>query len=299
MTKVQSPTVKELTHAYGLDASFYGLWLDPYLAYSCGNWDNASDLATAQRAKLDGALDSLALKPGGRFLDVGCGWGSLLRRGSERGYVATGLVPVQSQASHCRDLGHKVFQSTWQEHTATETYDAIASIGAFEHFAARKITSEERTAQYAKFFDWAADRLQPGGRMYLQTICFLLDSLTDLSQLPRPVLMPLVRRMRPVREEWPNSSLPTGLGQIVGAANARFEVVSVRARRHDYARTCQAWLDRLADRRTEAVELVGEDKVRRFENYLNAAAPAFSQGWMTLYQLVLAKRMPIAELGIV
>lgn len=132
--------------------------------------------------------------------------------------------------------------------------------------------------------------------MYLQTICFLVNEIVDFSQLPMNVLMPLVRRLRPVREEWPNSMLPVSLTEILAAADPDFEVVSVRARRHDYARTCSVWLERLAARRTEALELVGDKTVRRFENYLAAAGPAFAQGMMNLYQLVLSKRRTIPEL---
>ena len=296
MSAIQSPTVQELTHAYGLDARFYSLWLDRYRAYSCANWDAASDLDAAQLAKLDAALDTLALPPGGSFLDVGCGWGSLLQRGTERGYRVHGLVPVASQAEFCRQQGYDVRELPWQSVTQTQVYDGIASIGAFEHFAARKTSAEERAAQYRRFFAWSAERLNEGGRMYLQTICFLADSIVDLSRLPKHVLMPIIRRLRPVRQEWPNSMLPVSLTEIITAADPYFEVVSVKARRRDYARTCAVWLERLAARRDEARALVGDKTVQRFESYLAAAGPAFDQGMMNLYQLGLSKRQTISEL---
>ena len=297
MSETLSPSVAELTHAYGLDASFYALWLDRYLAYSCANWDGVTDLDAAQTAKLDAALDALALAPGERFLDVGCGWGSLLRRGQERGYRVTGLVPVASQASYCRQQGYDVHEVPWQDANLTEVYDGIASVGAFEHFAARKASEAERAAQYRRYFAWSAARLRDGGRMYLQTICFLADSIVDFSRLPRHVLMPIIRRLRPVRNEWPNSMLPVSLTEIVSSADPYFEVVAVKARRRDYARTCAAWRRRLLAQRADAVALVGDKTVQRFDDYLAAAGPAFDQGLMNLYQIVFSKRQTIAELA--
>jgi cyclopropane-fatty-acyl-phospholipid synthase len=297
MQPTQSPTVQELTHAYGLDARFYALWLDRYRAYSCANWDGAADLEAAQLAKLDSALDALCLPRGGTFLDVGCGWGSLLQRGAERGYRGQGLVPVASQAAFCRQQGFDVNELPWQSVTSGQVYDGIASIGAFEHFAARKTSPAERSAQYGRFFAWSAQRLPEAGRMYLQTICFLADNIVDFSRLPKHVLMPLIRRLRPVRQEWPNSMLPVNLMEILAAADPYFEVVSVRARRRDYARTCAVWRERIAENRSEALALVGHKTVERFEGYLAAAGPAFEHGMMNLYQIVFSKRQTIAELA--
>jgi hypothetical protein len=126
--------------------------------------------------------------------------------------------------------------------------------------------------------------------MYLQTICFLEESLADPAGLPFELVKPVVRLMRPVRMEWPNSMLPAGLWEILQAAAPRFEVASVRSRREDYARTCQTWLERLRARRTDAVTFVGEATVERFETYLASCAPTFDRGILTLYQIVLNKR---------
>jgi cyclopropane-fatty-acyl-phospholipid synthase len=190
-----------------------------------------------------------------------------------------------------------VTEQSWQSVSDLQVYDGIASIGAFEHFAARKTSAQQRSAQYGHFFAWSAARLAPGSRLYLQTICFLVDQIVDFSRLPKHVLMPLIRRLRPVREEWPNSMLPVSLIEILAAADPYFEVVSVRARRHDYARTCSVWLERLSAQRDEAIELVGDKTVQRFESYLAAAGPAFAQGFMNLYQIVLSKRQRIPELS--
>jgi cyclopropane-fatty-acyl-phospholipid synthase len=284
-----SPSLTQLSHSYGIDAQFFALWLDPYLAYSCGNWDSAGDLAAAQAAKLDAALDGLAVPPGARILDVGCGWGSLLRRGSERGYRMRGLVPVGAQAMYCEARGYDVVAQTWQTYGGEECYDALTSVGAFEHFAAHSASAEQRRAEYRRFFSWSAQRLQQGARMYLQTICFLME--TDLDKVPKELALPLVRTLRPVRKEFPDSTLPASLAEIVDAADPHFEVVTVRSRRQDYARTCMAWHDRLRARRSEGVQLVGEEMVVRFEHYLTAAAEAFSQSFLTLYQLVFSKRV--------
>ena len=299
MQTTTTPTVAELTHAYGLEPRFYALWLDPYLAYSCANWDGARDLAAAQQAKLDAALDALRLPEHGRFLDIGCGWGSLLRRGRERGHHGVGLVPVAGQAAYCREQGFTIHTRTWQEHDDPQRYDAIASIGAFEHFAARRSGQDERRTQYTRFFGYCAQRLPEAGRLYLQTIGFMAESILEPDRLPKAQWLEIARRMHPVRQEWHNSMPPTSLTEILAAADREFEVVSVRARRHDYARTCAEWLARLQQRRDEALALAGEKTVRRFESYLRAAGPAFDQGLTNLYQIVFSKRESLGALSAV
>ena len=171
--------------------------------------------------------------------------------------------------------------------------------GAFEHFAARRAGQDERRAQYTRFFGYCAQRLPEGGRLYLQTIGFMAESILEPDRLPKAQWLEIARRMHPVRQEWHNSMPPTSLTEILAAADREFEVVSVRARRHDYARTCAEWLARLQQRRDEALALAGEKTVRRFESYLGAAGPAFDQGLTNLYQIVFSKRESLGALSAV
>src|SRR5262245_59538019 len=90
---VAGATAGEIEHHYGLPVAFYALWLDPSLTYSCALWaGEEKPLAEAQAAKLRFHLDGIGLQPGQRLLDIGCGWGSLLRlANADYGAHATGL----------------------------------------------------------------------------------------------------------------------------------------------------------------------------------------------------------------
>lgn len=75
--------------------------LDPYMAYPCGYWNDANDLASAQEAKLDLICRKLGLTPGMRLLDIGCGWGSLMKFVAERyGVTCVGLTISREQAEY-------------------------------------------------------------------------------------------------------------------------------------------------------------------------------------------------------
>lgn len=251
------------------------------MAYSCANWDEADSLEEAQIAKLDMVLDWLDLPEGGSFLDIGCGWGSLLKRAGERGFQASGITPIPEQVAWGKDQGFRVEQSLWEDYRSDEVVDAIASIGAFEHFATRGSNREERIERYGAFFASCAPRLRDEGMLFLQTICVLrLDLMRDRKAL---------REQVPALREFPGSMIPQGLGEISEAALPHFEVRRVIGRRADYGRTCRIWLERIQKQRELSVELVGERKVRHFEAYLNSAAMSFEKNWSTLYQLAFRK----------
>ena len=113
-----------------------------------------------------------------RVLDVGCGWGALLRRLVEHAGVseAVGLTLSASQAAWVREHsgpGIEVREESWRDHKPEAPYDAIISIGAFEHFARPGLSPEEKLAAYREFFDFCRGALKDGGRLSLQTIAYV------------------------------------------------------------------------------------------------------------------------------
>jgi cyclopropane-fatty-acyl-phospholipid synthase len=163
-----------IEHHYDVGNEFYRLWLDETMTYSCALWAEGDTLERAQLRKLDHLIEGARAGGADRVLDVGCGWGALLVRLVELHGVkhATGLTLSRAQAEAVAALQDEridVRVENWAEHEPGERYDAIISIGAFEHFARFGMTRRERVAAYRKFFAFCWELLPPGGRLVLQT----------------------------------------------------------------------------------------------------------------------------------
>lgn len=275
---------KAIEHHYDVGNAFYALWLDAGMSYSCAMWPEGqhdTDLEAAQLRKLDHHLSESRALQAKRVLDIGCGWGSLITRLSERNpqlQHAMGLTLSAEQAAHVRALGLPgvdVKIENWLDHEPAEPYDAMISIGAFEHFATLDDTVAEKRAKYRRFFEFARDHLTRHGRLSLQTIAYL-----NLDRSQASAFME--------KQIFPNADLPT-LTDITDAAAGVMEVVRVRNDRLDYARTCEIWAQRLKANRTQAVALVGADTVKRYERYLQLSSLGFFMGKICLLRLTLQR----------
>lgn len=262
---------------YDLGNAFFAVWLDDGMTYSAGLWDGVDGLDAAQRQKLDFHIDWARARGANHVLDVGCGWGSLLERlVREAGArTAVGLTLSAEQASYIqrRNLpGVEIRLESWVDHSTSIPYDAIISIGAFEHFVSPETPPEERVSIYRRFFSSCRSWLKPNGMMSLQTIAYARGRFTGGS----------------IASIFPESDLPR-LDQIVSALDGQFEILELRNDRSDYARTCQSWLTRLSGRRHEAIALVGERTVRHYEAFLAASARGFEAGVFSLLRIRLRR----------
>ncbi len=289
---------------YDVGRDFYALWLDPDLVYSCAMWPDGSpldgDLETAQRTKMSWHAESAHADGAARVLDVGCGWGALARYlVAERDVDhVTGLTLSADQASHVRSSaaaaapgsgrgGIDVRLEDWRDHRPSALYDAIVSVGAFEHFARHDLGRTERRAVYRSFFDTTAGWIKPGGWMSLQTIAY------DDADPEK------VRNFDFLTEEiFPESGLPT-LADVVVAAEPTWRIARLRADPGHYSATLRIWQDRLEANREAATGLVGRSTYRRYARYLRLCRALFDQRACTLYRLSLQRRGAAAspELG--
>ncbi|MGH3379938.1 MAG: class I SAM-dependent methyltransferase [Actinoallomurus sp.] len=270
---------------YDLSNDFYALWLGESTVYSCALWAGPDDdLDTAQFRKLDYFAEGVRAAGTRRVLDVGCGWGALTRRLVTVHDVgrAVGLTLSPSQAEWIGqrpDPRTEVRVENWADHHPAEPYDAIISIGAFEHFAHYGMTPDARLVAYREFFTRCREWLPAGGRLGVQT-----NIKGNNLRLDRETVREMLFIVDAI---FPESVLPA-LDEVIAAATGLFDVVSVRNDPDDYARTCGEWLRRLTANRDRSVELVGEERTADYEHYLSATVKHFQRRHLGLARLVFA-----------
>jgi len=272
-----------IEHHYDVGRDFFQLWLDVRMVYSCALWreDLDDDLDSAQLAKLEWHATAAQVDGAKRVLDVGCGWGAMLRYlVAERqvGHV-TGLTLSSDQFTTTPISEHvEVRLEDWRDHQPPATYDAVVSIGAFEHFARPDLSRAQRRAVYGNFFDRCALWLAEGGRLSLQTIAY-----EDLDPSTGPVSSFFSE------EIFPESVLPQ-LSDVVEAAEGRFRLVAFRNDPDHYEHTLRLWQKRLEANRADASSLVGQETYRQYLRYLRVSRAMFDRRVCTLYRMVFERR---------
>jgi cyclopropane-fatty-acyl-phospholipid synthase len=268
-----------IRHHYDIGNDFWRLMLGPTFTYSAALFARPDeDLETAQNRKIDWHLTSAGVDQATSVLEVGCGWGTILRRLAEKPAIerVVGLTLSDAQAEYLASLrlpNVEIRVENWAVHQPEAPYDSIISIGAFEHFAKAEESSEEKLSVYRDFFERCHRWLSPSGSMSLQTIAYgnmKRDQASDFMN----------------KEIYPDSDLPF-LAEVVAAVDGLFEVVAVRNDRLDYARSYDGWGANLRRRRDEAVSMVGEEQVRRFERFFKLGSIGFRMGKLGLLRFTL------------
>jgi cyclopropane-fatty-acyl-phospholipid synthase len=277
-------SARSIQHHYDVSNEFYRLWLDPSMTYSCALWEPGDTLEMAQLRKLDHMLEGAQARPGVRLLDIGCGWGSLMRRAADHFAVreCVGLTLSQAQVDFVAAWGlpHCAARlEAWRDHEPSEPYDAIVSIGAIEHFARLGLRRAERVEIYRDFFKRCHAMTTPGAGLSLQTIVWG-DVVPDAATIADLFFIS--------QEIFPESEFPR-LAELIHAGERRFEVVAVHNHRRQYSRTLREWARRLREGRTAAVDLVGEEMVARYERYLSVSYGLFDRGNINLVRLHLRR----------
>jgi len=283
----------EIEYHYDINTDFFAAFLDTkYRVYSCGVWKRAATLEEAQQDKLDRICRFAGVTRRHRVLDVGCGWGGLMRRAVER-FSAASAHGLTLSCDQFRYLREQSFPRTtvelrgWSEtQFPAGAFDAIASIGAFEHFASRQDRAAGRQrAVYRRFFEWCSDVSAPDAAVGLQTIV----------TARQPAQLSEVRDTRFLLQEvFPGSALPT-ISDIQAAVQDLYEISDARRIGGDYARTLAEWRQRLEREQRWLRERFGDRLVEHYRSYFMAAERSFQSGVVDLVQLSLRKVRPARQ----
>ncbi|WP_121256469.1 class I SAM-dependent methyltransferase [Nocardioides ferulae] len=262
-----------IQHHYDVSNRFYERVLGPSMTYTCAVYpERDASLEEAQAEKYDLICRKLDLRPGQRLLDVGCGWGGMVRHAAKHyGVRALGVTLSREQASWAKEaidvegLGNlaEVRHSDYREVLETG-FDAISSIGLTEHIGVR---------QYPAYFGFLRDHLKPGGRL-----------------LNHCITRPHNRRHETGafidRYVFPDGEL-IGSGTIVTAAqDAGFEVMHTENLRQHYALTLAAWCRNLVEHWDDCVAEVGEGTARVWGLYMAGSRVAFERNEIQLHHVL-------------
>jgi cyclopropane-fatty-acyl-phospholipid synthase len=242
---------RDLEFTYSLIDRIFRLSLGELADFSGAKYDGdfSMSLEQAQRRKHDYVAEQIGIGPGRRMLDLGCGWGPLLAYARERGAEGVGVTLSSAQAAACRrhGLDARIEDARNVDRDGFGEFDAIASLGAFEHFCSPDDYSAGRQDQvYADLFENIAGMLPDGGRLYLQTMVWGRNMIPvdeiDI-EAPRDSDAWYLALMG---HQFPGSFLPFGHEQVVRCAEPRFKLVSAVSGRLDYIETIKQWRARFA-----------------------------------------------------
>ena len=279
-----------IEHHYDVSNDFYRLWLDPAMVYSCAYFPTGTEtLDAAQNAKLDHILTKLMIKPGERLLDIGCGWGALVMRAAQKyGARAVGVTLSKNQyalACECvaqAGLGARVeirLQDYRDLDAGDGQFDKITSVGMFEHVGLKHLP-----AYFAKIHSL----LKNGGLVLNHGI-----TSTD----PGSGASPLGAAKFIDKYVFPHGELPHISLALKDMQGAGLEALDVECLRRHYARTLTLWSENY-EARSEAIRaLVDETTFRVWRVYLAGCAHAFTQNWVSLYQVLACKEGTNEELN--
>jgi cyclopropane-fatty-acyl-phospholipid synthase len=267
---------------YDVPSDFYQTWLDRQMVYSCAYFEREDEgLDSAQAGKLNHICRKLRLKPGDRFLDIGCGWGALaLWAVRHFGVHATGVTISKRQFEwarrRVREEGLRdrvsIELCDYRDIAGAERFDRIASVGMFEHVGLKNLST---------YFDTAHRLLKPGG-------LFLNHGIThDEEGWNKSLSTRFINRY-----VFPDGELDTVSNVQRRMEQAQFEIWDVEALRPHYALTLRHWVARLEAAREAALRHVDEATYRVWRLYMAGSALHFENGDIGVYQVLASKRSP-------
>jgi cyclopropane-fatty-acyl-phospholipid synthase len=267
-----------ISYHYDQPYTFYRPWLGRSLVYSCAYFRSPDDtLDTAQEQKLELICRKLRLQPLETFLDIGCGWGSLLLHAATKHQVyAQGITLSKEQADIAKQ---RIDMSAMDRRCSVElrdyrtlksvtpSYDKIASVGMFEHVGLKNL---------CQYFGTVQRLLRPGG-------VFLNHGIA------RSALSPNRKSSFIDRYVFPDGKLVTLTETIDAAESQGLEVRDVENLREHYELTLRKWVDGLCQNSEEILKHVPRITYRIWLLYMAGSAAAFHRGDIAVYQVLFTR----------
>lgn len=267
---------KEVTSHYDIGNDFYRLWLDETMSYSCGYFKQPGDsLFEAQVQKVDHILEKLQLEKGMTLLDIGCGWGFLLKRAAQH-YGVKGVGITLSEEQY-RQFSEEIRDQHMEDRLEVKlmdyrdleksglSFDRVVSVGMLEHVG---------RGNYECFLQNVEAALKPEG-------LFLLHYISAQEEHPGD---PWIKKYI-----FPGGTIPS-LREIIDLMpEYRFYTLDVESLRRHYTRTLLCWRENFLKRRKEIAEKYGEEFTRMWELYLASCAATFHNGVIDLHQILVSK----------
>jgi cyclopropane-fatty-acyl-phospholipid synthase len=264
-----------ISHHYDVGNDFYRLVLGPAMTYSCARFARPDmTLAEAQASKHELICRKLGLheRTDQRLLDVGCGWGSMAMHAAQHhGAHVVGVTISREQAARARE---RVLEAGLEDRVEIrlqdyrdlrgERFDAISSIGMFEHVG---------QARMSEYFATLHGLLHPTGRLLNHAISSVGGSK-------------LGHRTFVYRYVFPDGELIDVGDTLHAMQDAGFEVRDVESLREHYALTLRQWVANLEDHWDEAVDLAGVGRARIWKLYMAGSAVGFEDGGLSLHQVL-------------
>jgi len=271
-------------HHYDVSNRFYEMVLGPSMTYTCAVFPTEdATLEEAQYAKYDLVCRKLDLQPGQRLLDVGCGWGGMVRHAVKHyGVTALGVTLSAEQALWAQEkikeegLDDRAEVRHLDYRHVTETgFDAVSSIGLTEHIG---------VANYASYFTFLKSRLRPEGRLLNHCITRPHNKKSSTGAFID-------------RYVFPDGEL-TGSGRIITEIqDAGLEVHHEENLREHYARTLAGWNRNLVEHWDECVAEVGEGTARVWGLYMAGSRMGFAINEIQLHQVLATRTTPDGSSG--
>ena len=256
---------------YDLGNDLYRAMLDERMVYTCGYWRDAGNLGDAQQHKLELVCRKLGLRPGMRVLDIGCGWGSFARYAAHNCDVEVVGVTVSAQQvelgnENCRGLPVELRLQDYRD--VDEKFDAIVSLGMFEHVGHKNYRAYMRVAQRC---------LKDNCKFLMQTIG---------KNHSRVGVDPWISRYI-----FPNGEIPS-LRQISSSLESLMVIEDVHNFGADYDKTLMAWFDNFHNAWPQLRKNYSERFYRMWKYYLHVCAGAFRARNLQLWQIVISNGEP-------